>query len=118
MNSLAFCTAASATTLTTANTPPGRTEPLLRLDNLPPRDVYQQPGGAQLVQVFHELVPVDELNHFTGSTPRDQSRLPSVARQQLRGLERIPEQAARVLIVRVVIRGLVAAGGFTRPERS
>jgi hypothetical protein len=59
---------------------------------------YDQPGGAQLVQVFHELVPVDELDHLTGSAPRDQSRLPGVARQQLRGLKRIAEVAAGVLV--------------------
>jgi hypothetical protein len=29
----------------------------------------QQPGGTQLVQVLHELVPVDDLHHLTGSTP-------------------------------------------------
>jgi hypothetical protein len=39
-DSWASCTAAYATTPTTANTPPGRTEPPTRLDDLQPWDVY------------------------------------------------------------------------------
>src|SRR5271166_627586 len=40
-DSSASCTAAYATTPTTANTPPGRTEPPPRLDDLQPWDVYK-----------------------------------------------------------------------------
>ena len=45
------------------------------------RTTNSQAGGAQFVQILHELVEVDELDHFTGSAPRDQAGLTGVARQ-------------------------------------
>src|SRR3954465_13252358 len=68
-----------------------------RWRNLPP----PPPRLPQLVEIHHEFVEVDELDHLPRLSTGNEPSLIGVARQQLGGLQRIAELTAGGLVVAV-----------------